>query len=304
MSDADDGAAAPPTGELSLKATSWEIVGRVAVIRLDRPHRNNAWTGRMHHEYRALIDRAETDPDIRCIVVTGEGRSFCVGADSDALAGHVDRGGYDPGLPAELPTPGYGVRPDYDDDFVFHYGLRTPVIAAINGPCAGVGFVLACYADLRFAAKGARMATANARLGLPAEFGLSWVLPRLVGVTRAAELLMTGRKFRAEEAEHWGLFNEVIEIDDLMPHVMEVARGLAEDVGPDAVATIKYQLYRDADRSVGPAVADAQRFMREAMAGPEFAEGVRAFRDGVPPDFPNAAVEAAAPGSNMGDTPG
>ncbi|MGB2915817.1 MAG: enoyl-CoA hydratase-related protein, partial [Candidatus Microthrix parvicella] len=136
--------------DLILKVTSWETVGRVAVIRLNRPHRNNAWTGRMHHEYRALIERAETDPDIRCIVVTGEGRSFCVGADSDALAGHADRGGYDPGLPAELPMPGYGVRDDYDDDFVFHYGLRTPVIASINGPCAGVGFVLACYADLRF----------------------------------------------------------------------------------------------------------------------------------------------------------
>ncbi|MBK7019594.1 MAG: enoyl-CoA hydratase/isomerase family protein [Candidatus Microthrix sp.] len=237
--------------DLILKVTSWETVGRVAVIRLNRPHRNNAWTGRMHHEYRALIERAETDPDIRCIVVTGEGRSFCVGADSEALVGHADRGGYDPGLPAELPMPGYGVRDDYDDDFVFHYGLRTPVIASINGPCAGVGFVLACYADLRFAAKGARLATANARLGLPAEFGLSWVLPRLVGVTRAAELLMTGRKFRAEEAEGWGLFNEVIEPNQLMAHVMEVARGLAENVGPKAVATTKYQLYRDADRSVG-----------------------------------------------------
>ena len=304
MSKSGDCAAAPFDDELVLKATSWETVGRVAVIRLNRPHRNNAWTGRMHHEYRALIERAETDPDIRCIVVTGEGRSFCVGADSEALVGHADRGGYDPGLPAELPMPGYGVRDDYDDDFVFHYGLRTPVIASINGPCAGVGFVLACYADLRFAAKGARLATANARLGLPAEFGLSWVLPRLVGVTRAAELLMTGRKFRAEEAEGWGLFNEVIEPNQLMAHVMEVARGLAENVGPKAVATTKYQLYRDADRSVGPAVSDAQRFMRETMAGPEFAEGVKAFREGVPPDFPNAAVEPAGPGSNMGDTPG
>ena len=304
MSPTVDGAAAPLTDELTLKATSWETVGRVAVIRLNRPHRNNAWTGHMHHEYRALIERAETDPDIRCIVVTGEGRSFCVGADSEALVGHVDKGGYDPGLPAELPTPGYGVRDDYDDDFVFHYGLRTPVIAAINGPCAGVGFVLACYADLRYAAKGARLATANARLGLPAEFGLSWVLPRLVGVTRAAELLLTGRKFRAEEAEGWGLFNEVIEPDELMAHVMEVARGVAEDVGPNAVATTKWQLYRDAHRGIGPAVADAQQLMREAMSGPEFAEGVRAFRDRVAPRFSNAAVEPPGPGSNMGDTPG
>ena len=133
--------------DLILKVTSWETVGRVAVIRLNRPHRNNAWTGRMHHEYRALIERAETDPDIRCIVVTGEGRSFCVGADSDALAGHADRGGYDPGLPAELPMPGYGVRDDYDDDFVFHYGLRTPVIASINGPCAGVGWLKVALRD-------------------------------------------------------------------------------------------------------------------------------------------------------------
>lgn len=280
-----DGAAAP--GHLELKATSWEVVGRVAVIRLARPHRNNAWTGRMHHEYRALVARAEDDPDIRCIVVTGEGRSFCVGADSEALAGHVNKGGYDPGLPEDLPTPGYGVRDDYDDDFVFHYGLRTPVIAAINGPCAGVGFVLACYADLRYAAKGVRLTTANARLGLPAEFGLSWVLPRLVGVTRAAELLMTGRKFRAEEATEWGLFNDVLDSDELMAHVMEVARGLAENVGPSAVATTKCQLYRDADRSIGPAVADAQQLMREAMAGPEFAEGVRALRDGDRPSFPN-----------------
>ncbi|MEZ5382013.1 MAG: enoyl-CoA hydratase-related protein [Microthrixaceae bacterium] len=280
------GAAAPPAGELQLKATSWQVVGRVAVITLARPHRNNAWTGRMHHEYRALIARAESAPDVGAVVLTGEGRSFCVGADSEALAGHVEKGAYDPGLPEDLPTPGYGVRADYDDDFVFHYGLRTPVIAAVNGPCAGVGFVLACYADLRFAARGAKLTTANARLGLPAEYGLSWVLPRLVGVTRAAELLMTGRRFLAEEAAGWGLFNEVLDPKDLLAHSLEVARVLAEDVGPRAVATTKYQLYRDADRSVGPAVAEAQQLMREAMAGPEFAAGVRALRTGEPPRFP------------------
>ena len=291
-------------GQVELKATSWEVVGRVAIIRLNRPHRNNAWTGRMHVEYRALVQRAENDPDIRCIVVTGEGRSFCVGADSEALAGHVSKGGYDPGLPAELPTPGYGVRDDYDDDFVFHYGLRTPVIAAINGPCAGVGFVLACYADLRYAAGGVRMTTANARLGLPAEYGLSWVLPRLVGVTRAAELLITGRKFRSEEAAGWGLFNEVVSPDELMAHVMEVAQGVAEDVGPNAVATTKYQLYRDADRSVGPAVTEAQQLMRDAMSGSEFAEGVRALRDGDRPNFPNPVANPASRGSTMGTSPG
>ncbi len=166
--------------ELSeLKVTRYEVRDRVATITLHRPERLNAWTGRMHAEYRALLDRAAADPGVRVIVVTGRGRGFCAGADARALEGHVERGAYDAGLGDDVAMPGYGVRPEFDADFAYQFGIPKPIIAAINGPAAGVGLVLACYCDLRFAAAGAKLTTSHGRLGLPAEYGLSWLLPRL-----------------------------------------------------------------------------------------------------------------------------
>ena len=182
---------------------------------------------------------------MRVVVVTGSGRSFCVGGDSEALAGHADRGGYDAGLPAEVANPGYGVRPELDHDFAWHWGLRLPVIAAVNGGCAGVGLALACFCDLAFAAAGAKLTTAAPKLGLPAEYGLSWVLPRLVGVTHAADLLLSGRVVLAEEAAAMGLFNAVVPADELADVVGAAAQRLATDVSPAAVAATKRQLYDD-----------------------------------------------------------
>jgi hypothetical protein len=164
-----------------LKVTRYAVSDAVATITLVRPERLNAWTGRMHTEYRFLLARAADDGGVRVIVVTGAGRGFCAGADTSALEGHVERGAYDAGTGPELAHPGYGVRPEFDADFAYHFGIGKPIIAAINGPAAGVGFVLACYCDLRFAVAGAKLTTAHGRLGLPAEYGLSWLLPRLVG---------------------------------------------------------------------------------------------------------------------------
>ena len=127
---------------------------------------------------------------MRVIVVTGAGRGFCAGADTKALEGHVDRGGYDAGVDDDLARPGWGVQPEFDADFAYHFGIPKPIMAAINGPAAGVGLVLACYCDLRFAAEGAKLTTSHGRLGLPAEYGLSWLLPRLIGVSRAADFLL------------------------------------------------------------------------------------------------------------------
>ena len=190
---------------MDLKVVRYEVADRVALITLDRPHRLNAWTGRMHHEYRWCLQQADADPGVRVIVVTGAGRGFCAGADSAALEGHARTGWLRRrGCRTDVPMPGAGVDDRFEADFAYHFGLATPVIAAVNGPAAGVGLVLACYCDLRFAAAGAKLTTAHGRLNLPAEYGLSWLLPRLVGVGRAMDLLLSSRVVLAEEALEWG----------------------------------------------------------------------------------------------------
>jgi enoyl-CoA hydratase/carnithine racemase len=258
----------------------------VGTITLRRPERLNAWTGRMHAEYRWALGRLERDPAVRAIVVTGEGRGFCAGADAAALEGHAAKGRYDPGVaPEELAMPGYGVRPEFDHAFAFHYGVAKPIIAAINGPAAGVGLVLACFCDLRFAAAGAKLTTAAPKLGLPAEYGLSWVLPRLVGTGRAADLLLSGRVVLAEEAERMGLVNAVLPPEELLPHALAYARMLATEVSPASLAATKAQLYADWHRDVGTAVAESERLLEELVRGPDFAEGAKALNEKRPPKF-------------------
>lgn len=272
-------------GAMELKATKYAVAGGVATITLSRPQRMNAWTGRMHTEYRWCIARAEAEADVRAVVVTGEGRAFCAGADAAALEGHIAKGGYDPGTAEDLATPGYGVRAEFDANFAFHFGLTKPVIAAINGPAAGVGLVLACYADLRFAARGAKLTTAHGKLGLPAEYGLSWLLPRIVGLTHANDLLLSSRVVLAEEAERMGLLNGVFEPAELLPRTYEYARMLAERVSPASLRATKQQVYFDLHRDVGEAVRDSEARLREMMRGPEYAEGVRAFIEKRLPEF-------------------
>ena len=268
-----------------LKVTRFEVRDRVATLTLDRPERLNSWTGRMHAEYRALLDLAANDSDVRVIVVTGAGRGFCAGADARALEGEAERGAYDPALGDDVALPGYGVRPEFDADFAYHFGIPKPIIAAVNGPAAGVGLVLACYCDLRFAAEGAKLTTAHGRLGLPAEFGLSWLLPRLIGVTRAADLLLSSRVVLAEEAEALGLVNRTLPPDELLPFTYDYATRLATDIAPSSLAVTKLQLYRDLHRDVASSVRDAATRLDEMMGGDDFAEGVAALVQKRPPSF-------------------
>ncbi len=271
---------------MDLKVVRYEVADRIATITLDRPDRLNAWTGRMHHEYRWAMAEADADPAVRVVVVTGAGRGFCAGADARALDGHVEKGAYDSGVVEdELPKPGYGVRPEYDHAFAFHFGLTVPVIAAINGPAAGVGLVLACFADLRFAAEGAKLTTSAPRLGLPAEYGLSWILPRIVGAGHAADLLLSSRVVLAAEAERMGLVNRVLSPDDLLSETYEYARIFAEQVSPASVREAKRQLYADLHGDVGTSVAESERLLEEMVQGPDFTAGVAALQAKRPPRF-------------------
>ncbi len=270
-----------------LKVTRYAVEERVATITLHRPERLNAWTGRMHAEYLSLLQRAGEDPGVRVIVVTGSGRGFCVGADARALEGHVERGSYDSGLDEDVARPGYGVRPEFDADFASQFGVPKPIIAAVNGPAAGVGLVLACYCDLRFAAQGVKLTTSHGRLGLPAEYGLSWLLPRLVGLTRAADLLLSSRVVLAEDAEQLGLVNRVLPPEQLLPFTYEYAGRLATEIAPSSLAATKLQLYRDLHGDVASSVRDAASRMADMMRGADFAEGVAALTEKRPPDIPD-----------------
>lgn len=275
-----------------LRTVRYEIADRVATITLDRPERLNAWTGRMHTEYRSCLQRAESDPQVRVIVVTGAGRGFCAGADTAALEKHVERGGYDDGIRVPVATPGFGVREEFDHDFAYHFGLAKPVIAAINGPAAGVGLVLACYCDLRFAAAGAKLTTSAPRLGLPAEYGLSWLLPRIVGLGHANDLLLSSRVVLAEEAASMGLVNRVLPPKDLLDHTHAYARALATEVSPASLAATKQQIYADQHDDVGTSVERAAVLLDEMMRSPDYAEGVRAWLKKQTPRFadPTGAV--------------
>lgn len=261
------------------KVVQYQVGEAIATITLNRPQRMNAWTGRMHTEYRSALLLAENDPAVRIIVVTGAGRGFCVGADTRALEGHIQKGGYDPGTPDDLAQPGFGVRAEFDASFAYHFGLTKPVIAAINGPAAGVGLVLACFADIRFAVKGVKLTTAHGKLNLPAEFGLSWLLPRLIGLTRANDILLTSRVVMTEEALEIGLINRLCNADELMQVTYEYAREMAQNVSPGSLRETKRQIYTDLHRDAASAVEESEALVRSMMQEPDFQEGVAALTE-------------------------
>lgn len=275
---------------MELKTIRWEVADHVGRLTLARPDRRNAWTGRMHLEYCWALTQAEQDPDVRVVVITGapsdDGRTaFCVGADVRALEGHVARGGYDDGLRGEAPE-----MPEVDEvfraDFAFQLGMSTPIVAAVNGPAAGVGLVIACYADIRFAVRGATLTTAAPKLGYPAEYGLSWLLPRLVGAGRAADWLLSGRRFTTDEAGAAGLFSAVLAAEQFNAHVEEYVVDLARHTSPASTAATKRQLWHDLlHHDPAASVRESQRLLAAMAQGPDFATGAHALAQRRRPEF-------------------
>lgn len=270
---------------MELKVTRYEASDGVAVVTLARPKRRNAWTGRMHTEYRWILREADSDPAVRVIVVTGdpEGNAFCAGADLQALEGHSERGQYDAGTPEDIAEPGYGVDPAFDATFAYHFGIGKPVIAAINGAAAGVGLVLAAYADLRFCVPHAKFTAAHGRFNFPAEYGLSWLLPRIVGLTHANDILLSSRIFTAEEADRMGFLNRIVPADKLMDDVLDYARTLARSVAPGSARETKRQIYRDLHRDAASSVKAAEALLVEMSKSDDYREGVKAWMEKRPP---------------------
>jgi len=249
----------------------YDVAEGIATITLNRPDRLNAWTGPMGRAYFDALDRAADDPDVRVIVVTGAGRGFCAGADMDMLQGIGEAGG----------TAGdRETRPH-----TYATTIPKPVIGAINGACAGLGFVHAMMADIRFAAEGAKFTTAFSRRGLVAEHGVSWVLPKLVGPAVAMDLLMSGRVFLADEAAELGVVNKTVPADELMSTVMDYARELADNVASTSTAVIKHQVWTHAEQSLADSLADTNELMARSLRRADFKEGVASFVEKRAPNF-------------------
>jgi enoyl-CoA hydratase/carnithine racemase len=238
----------------------------VALLTLNRPDRLNAWTAEMERVYFAMLEECAQAEEVRVIVVTGAGRGFCAGADMQQLQALGD-GKVDVDAEAAL-----GRRPQ-----TFPLSISKPIIAAINGACAGIGLVAALMCDVRFAAEGAKLTTAFARRGLVAEHGISWMLPRLIGPARALDLLLSGRVVFAEEAQTLGLVNRVYAPEKLLEETLDYARELVVNCSPTSMATIKRQVYADLELGLAEALAEADRLMLESFTAADFVEGVASF---------------------------
>ncbi|MCZ4366292.1 enoyl-CoA hydratase-related protein [Sulfitobacter dubius] len=243
----------------------------VATVTLNRLEQLNAWTPNMEELLRALMKRAADDSAVHAVVLTGAGRGFCAGADLKAAGSG----------PA-------GPQPEVDGDFNQRYsylmGMPKPLIAAINGPAAGVGLCLALYCDLRFVAEGAKLTTAFARRGLIAEHGSAWLLPRIVGPQYATNLLMTGRTFLADEADRMGLAS-MLPAEGFIDAVQTFARDLVRQSSPRSLRVIKKQINLAYGQSLQDAVRMSNDEQWQSLQSDDFREGVAAFRERRAPDF-------------------
>jgi enoyl-CoA hydratase/carnithine racemase len=253
----------------------------VAVLTLNRPATLNAWNADIERAYYDLLDRCAADPAVKVIVVTGAGRGFCAGADMQVLQGIGSGSGADGG-----PRVGTLRQPNHTTT------IPKPVIAALNGAAAGVGLVQALMCDMRFAARGAKLTAAFARRGLVAEWGSSWVLPRLVGMARAADVLMSSRVILAEEAVGMGLVNEVVEPEHLMDRVMEYAADMAANCAPTSLAAMKQQIWGHYDMTFQQAIDRSAVLMNTSLTKADFVEGVQSYLQKRPPAFSGLAADS------------
>jgi enoyl-CoA hydratase/carnithine racemase len=268
----------------------YEVKDRVATVTLNRPDKLNAWTAVMGREVRQAMDEAARDEAVRVIVLTGAGRGFCAGADMQMLSGIVGAGREEPDDPAATrePAPAAGdpaIRPDFRGPYAYFPTVPKPIIAALNGATAGLGLVVSLYCDLRIAADTAVFTTAFSRRGLIAEHGVSWMLPRLVGLQHALDLLLSARKITAAEALAMGLVAQVKPAATLGADVRAYARELADLVSPRSLRVMKRQIWEAQFQSLAEATAVGDEEMRKSFTAEDFKEGVAHFVEKRAPRF-------------------
>jgi enoyl-CoA hydratase/carnithine racemase len=242
----------------------------VLLLTLNRPERNNAWTVEMERTLHDLLFQAAASDEVVAVVLTGAGKSFCPGFDSESLAARAG---------------GSPVSAEGRTQLTLPAAIPKPVVCAINGACAGIGLSTALLCDVRLASESARLSTAFSKRGLAAEEGISWILPRMIGHAAALELLLSSRAVTGTEAAALGMVHRAVAPDDLVPAALAYAANLAQNCSPASMAAIKGQVYADWNRGLPDARVDARRITLDLSDGDDFREGVQSFLDRRPPSF-------------------
>lgn len=272
---------------MDFREIAYDVSDYIATISLNRPDKLNAWTFRMEAEYKAAMADAERRDDVRVIAVTGAGRGFCAGADmsllSSVMSGEVDTSE----VSAEGPLPGCTdeTPEDFKKQYSFPPAIGKPIIAAINGHAVGIGLVHTLYCDFRIAGDQAKFGTAFAQRGLIAEYGIAWLLPRIVGIENAMDLLYTARIIDAQEALRMGLVSRVVPQEELMSAVRDFAGRLATGSSLRSLRVIKRQIWHGLFHRLGESVDLAGNEMMESFGSEDFREGVLAFMEKRAPRF-------------------
>ncbi len=269
----------------------YDVSDNIATITLARPDQLNALTGPMLLELQHALGEAEKDENAVAILLTGEGRGFCAGADMQMLSDLSEGGsrGSSAHPLGEVARPGADLGDDFAVGYAYLLAVRKPILAAINGPCAGLGFAIAMLCDMRYSSDRAVYTTAFANRGLIAEHGTSWILPRLVGPAHALDLLWSGRKVQASEAERMGLVNRVVAHDELIGEARAYLTMLAERSAPKSLMVMKQQVYKHLIKTLGESYRESEVLMAESLERGDFREGVQSFLEKRPPQFARIA---------------
>ena len=271
----------------------YEVDGPAATITMNRPDTLNAMTSRLQAELRHALDASERNEDIIGTVLTGAGRGFCSGVDMNDL-GAMSAAGKTIGKSYEHLAADPG-NPDKDPNYMFSppylLGLRKPIIAAVNGACAGLGFSYATFCDMRFVDRNAKFVSSFAPRGLIAEHGTSWMLPRIVGPSHALDIFWSSRRVEGEEAYRMGYANRLCEPGESVKEAQDYLKMIAGTSAPISIMMMKKQVYKHLMRDLGESMVEDNQWMSDSLAEDDFKEGVASFVERRSPNFARVKVD-------------